>query len=192
MLPVKMNLAPGQKGLSYRIQEAAPDVPAVVWGEAVTVTADSILQPEDTEERSERIEAMDWLKDRLASGTTPAREIQADAKAAGIVLITLKRAKKALGVISQKGAFNQGWSWRLPEGDHETPKGITPVERYSSDHVIPFGVPDVPETQPQYTLDPPERPGCSCNICGSHFGTVAGWRYHVIGNRCEPISEAAD
>ena len=123
MLPVKFNLGPTPKGLSYRIQQFSPDVPVVAWGEAVTISADDILQPEDTEERSERMEVMDWLKDQLAGGPAPARQIQQDAKAAGFVLITLKRAKKALGIISQKDAFSQGWSWRLPEGDHFARRG---------------------------------------------------------------------
>lgn len=186
MLPVKMNLAPGQKGLSYRTQEFRPDVPVVAWGETVTVTADAILQPEDTEERSERMEAMDWLKDQLEGGPVSARQIQANAKAAGLVLITLKRAKKALGILSQKDAFNQGWSWRMPEGDHQTPKGITILEGAPSDEVIPFDAP-----APDGYIPDSEGPGCTCNECGHHFGTVAGWRYHITGKRCTPAEATA-
>jgi hypothetical protein len=34
-------------------------------------------------------------------------------------------------------------------------------------------------------------PGVTCTACGSHFGSVGGWRYHVVGKRCTP-AEAAD
>jgi putative DNA primase/helicase len=125
MLPVKMNLAPGQKGLSYRIQESGPDVPAVAWGEAVTMTADAILQPENTEERSERLEATDWLRDQLSKGPISAKKIKDEANGAGIAWRTLRRGKDALGVVSRKGAFEDGWYWELPEGVQDTPKMST-------------------------------------------------------------------
>ena len=35
-----------------------------------------------------------------------------------------------------------------------------------------------------YDLDA-DGPGCTCRDCRSHFGTVAGWRYHIVGKRCE-------
>jgi hypothetical protein len=38
----------------------------------------------------------------------------------------------------------------------------------------------------------PEGPGCTCRACGSHFGSVAGWRYHIVGKRCTPVGEAVD
>src|SRR5262249_14149372 len=36
-----------------------------------------------------------------------------------------------------------------------------------------------------YILDP-EGPGVTCEVCGSHLGTVAGWQYHIVGKRCTP------
>jgi hypothetical protein len=35
-----------------------------------------------------------------------------------------------------------------------------------------------------YTPDR-DGPGCTCQECGHHFGTVAGWRYHITGKRCQ-------
>jgi putative DNA primase/helicase len=185
MLPVKMNLAPGQKGLSYRVQESLPDVPAVVWGEAVTVTADAILQPESTDERSERMGAMDWLRNQLANGPVSAKQILADARG-DYSEITLRRAKKALGVIAQKDGFAQGWSWQLPEGDHETPKVLTLLEGAPSAQVITFDVPA------QGYIPDSEGCGVTCKDCGHHFGTPSGWKYHKVGGRCDSKFEAAD
>jgi len=50
---------------------------------------------------------------------------------------------------------------------------------------------------PEGYLPDSDGAGCTCRTCGDHFGTVAGWRYHVIGKRCTPAegrirTEAAD
>jgi hypothetical protein len=51
-------------------------------------------------------------------------------------------------------------------------------------------LPGYPEAT--YTPDS-EGAGCICGQCGHHFGSIAGWRYHVVGKRCEPVvSKAAD
>jgi hypothetical protein len=57
--------------------------------------------------------------------------------------MTLKRAKKALGVVAIKGAFEgdeAGWTWHLPiEEDQESAKGTTSGVRAPSENLIPFG-----------------------------------------------------
>jgi hypothetical protein len=195
MLPGKLNLAPEQTGLSYRLQQAESGSVTVAWGDAVSVTADSVLQPEDTEERSERLEAMDWLRERLSAGAVPAEQVRTEANSAGLAWMTVRRAKEALGVISRKGegAFGTGWYWRFPvvedsvpnpEDAHQTPKMLTSKARASSADVSIFD-------GHTYTPDP-EGPGCTCQECGGHFGTVAGWRYHIVGKRCTPATEAVD
>jgi hypothetical protein len=40
--------------------------------------------------------------------------------------------------------------------------------------------------EPGYTADS-EGSGVTCKACGHHYGTVAGWRYHITGNRCEGV-----
>ena len=40
-----------------------------------------------------------------------------------------------------------------------------------------------------YTPDS-EGPGVTCQACGSHFGSLGGWRYHLKG-RCVTVAEAA-
>ena len=59
--------------------------------------------------------AASWLRTSLADGALPARELRADAEAAGIAFRTLKRAKRVLGVESVRTA--DGWLWRsVPSG----------------------------------------------------------------------------
>ena len=127
MLPLKHNLAPEQQGLSYRIQESRPEIPAVAWGGPVALSADVVLQPEDSEERSECQQAMDWLREQLSGGPLPAPQVYREAKSVCIAERTLKRAKGKLGIKSVKDAFGSGWSWHLPafEEGQDTPKGAT-------------------------------------------------------------------
>jgi len=54
MLPAKLNLAPDQSGLSYKLVEGTPGIVTVMWGESTNLLADSVLTSEGAEERSER------------------------------------------------------------------------------------------------------------------------------------------
>lgn len=187
MLPGKLNLAPDQTGLSYTLCEQEPGAVCVAWGGPVSDTADSVLQPEDAEERSERLEATDWLQDQLASGPISANRIKADSNSAGLAWITVRRAKDALGVITSKDSFESGWYWRLPdhEGAHQAPKMLTSERGASSADLNTLGVPASAELAITYTLDL-DGLGASCDHCEGRFRTVAGWRAHISRNRCAP------
>jgi hypothetical protein len=180
MLPGKSNLAREQQGLSYTLVEGEPDIVKVAWGEASSMTADDVLQPEDIEERSERMEAMDWLCEFLSDGPVPAKKIEEAAESAGHAWRTVRRAKDALGIKPHKDGFQGLSSWQLPKGGHQTPKMATPETWTSLAQVATFEAP----SEPGYTPDT-EGPGVTCQACGHHFGTVAGWRYHVTGKRCQ-------
>jgi hypothetical protein len=135
MLPGKLNLAADQTGLSYTVIEATHGVATVAWGGTVERSPDAVLEPEPAEARSERLEAMDWLRERLSRGPVSSEQIKADARAAGLAWRTVRRAKDALGCRSKKDSFQGGWSWRLrlqgaslaeaAEDVYETPKKAT-------------------------------------------------------------------
>lgn len=188
MLPGKNNLAPEQAGLRYMLKESEPGIVAVAWGDTVTMSADSVLQPEAAEERSERMEATDWLREQLSGGPVSAKQLKKDANAAGLSWITVRRAQGLLGIKPAKDGFEGGWSWRLPspEDAHETPKMLTIKQGAPSPEMSTLGEP----APLGYTPDP-DGPGCTCDTCGSHFGTVAGWRYHITGKRCTPAANEA-
>lgn len=106
-LPVKNNLA-RCSGLSYSVVDGR-----CVWdSEAVLIGADDIGSEDDTP----RDEAKQWLLAKLATAM-PAKWVWAQAKADGIAERTLKRAKKELGVISDK--LGDAWVWRLPNQELE-------------------------------------------------------------------------
>ncbi len=146
----KNNLGPDDGGFVYDfdITEPIPGIEAtrVLWGDALAGSARELLasaeMEHDEEERSALDEAKDFLLDELAAGPVEAKTVYRDADSIGVSKITLKRAKKAVGVIAEKAAFSKGWRWRLPdespEGDQETPKGLTRMSETLPGKLIPF------------------------------------------------------
>ena len=49
----------------------------------------------------------------------PAKDIERECREAGFSKATVRRAKKRLGVVSQKGGMAGGWFWNLPGGNCE-------------------------------------------------------------------------
>ena len=88
---------------------------AVEWLGETEHTAAELLECAGLphEVRSERLEAVEWLRDNLASGLRKATDMKREAKAAGIALRTLDRAKKELRVRATKDGFHSGWLWEL-------------------------------------------------------------------------------
>jgi putative DNA primase/helicase len=87
----------------------------------VTRTADEILAAVDKARRyqnqSATDEAVDWLRELLADGPVPVKQLQSEADAAGHSWATIKRAKKDAGVeaFREGGMVEAGrWLWRLP------------------------------------------------------------------------------
>ncbi len=111
----KGNLGQPPPSLAFRL-ESVPrlGVARVVWEGESPLTASSLLQAaaETPETRSALDDARHWLRDALASGPRPAKEIQQEAAVLGIAPRTLKLARKAEGVIARK-AQSPGGPWLL-------------------------------------------------------------------------------
>jgi len=128
---LKMNLAPEGEPLAFRI--VGKDSSAhIEWQGRVNTTAAELLEPQ--EDSTAREEAMMLLQSLLAEGPRPARDIYAEAEAAGISKRTLKRAKKSLGVTSHKEGMDGPWLWELPDskGANVTEAGTLGTLRTSS------------------------------------------------------------
>ncbi len=67
--------------------------------------------------RSSLDEAVDFVMKALQDGDQPAKTIERDALRAGISERTLKRAKKELGIRSEKQGDE--WFWKMPQEDDE-------------------------------------------------------------------------
>ncbi|MGP0062543.1 MAG: AAA family ATPase [Isosphaeraceae bacterium] len=123
------NLAPPAPTLAYTIEELLLGPAVVFHPEPVPITTEQALGDEvqhavDRHQAPERREAEIWLKEILAAGPMPAREVEEAAKRCGIAGITLKRAKLSIGVVVTRSGFGKGavYSWALPVGSPEKPQ----------------------------------------------------------------------
>jgi hypothetical protein len=117
LAPLKANLSKPAPSLTFVLAEAANGAVHVEYKGETHHRADALLAaPTDPEERSALGEAMEFLKDELGDGPVWNKRVRKEARKAEISEATLKRAKTALGVRSEKGA-DGSWSWSLPEGD---------------------------------------------------------------------------
>ncbi len=114
-LPLKMNIASKPPGLAYRL-----DGPRIAWDtEPVTADAESALRGADLpEERAERVQAGEVLRELLQAGSMKAEAVKKEASVAGVSERTLYRAKAALRVKAHRvgGLGSAGWwEWKLPD-----------------------------------------------------------------------------
>ena len=127
-LQIKNNIAKDPGGLAFRIgQQLLPgDIigSSIFWdSERVSCTADQVLAAnENASDRPAQTEAEEFLRDILRDGPRPAKDVEAEAKEAGIAWRTVNRAKKTLGIVAERRAESgQGlgragrWYWFLPE-----------------------------------------------------------------------------
>jgi AAA domain-containing protein/DnaB helicase-like protein len=118
LLPVKNNLACDTgTGMAFFIQDGA-----VVWEpKPIQTTAQDYFAEQDTgrpgPKPAAREEAERWILDTLSSGPMWASDIKEKAEQDGIPWITVKRAKREAGVLSeQHRAENKSrWYWRTEE-----------------------------------------------------------------------------
>ncbi len=112
----KNNLAPKYpKSIGFEIKDGQ-----FFWTGESNLTAETMLSQlrNDTgEEKSEKQEAISFLKTVLADVEKSAKEVQAEAGQLGISPATLRRAKNALNIKSEKTGGNFGgnrqWFWKL-------------------------------------------------------------------------------
>ena len=112
---IKHNLTEQGSAIGYEIKAGC-----FYWTGVSDLTASRILASANGEERVSAIKsAEDFLREVLSEGPQPAKEIQKEAREAGIAIITLNRAKQTLGVKAIKegrpGEKGQRWLWAMPE-----------------------------------------------------------------------------
>jgi len=121
LLPAKNNLGDDRTGYAYHIEPVTLSsgiaTSRIVWApDLVTVTADEAMAPRTNHAPSRpRDMAAKWLRDLLAGGPMPVREIEDEAGAAGVSWATVRRAAGGLGITTQKAGYEGGWAWRLPD-----------------------------------------------------------------------------
>jgi hypothetical protein len=110
LLPLKMNVAPkSAPPLEFRIYEGR-----IEWEEGPSkLTAESVIAAERS--GNDSLGAEQWLQAFLANGKQSAKEIIESGRESGYSEKTLRRAKAALGVRSEKCQFDgaSSWFWSL-------------------------------------------------------------------------------
>lgn len=135
VLPIKNNIGPDQGGLAYRIEDDRGRARIVWENQPVNANVNDMLAQAAgaSEDRTERDEAADWLRNLLAEGPLSAKDVQRNAREAGFSWRTVERAKAILGIKPAKTRFSGGWEWALPNPantashDH-SPKNVAVID----------------------------------------------------------------
>jgi putative DNA primase/helicase len=122
LIPSKMNIAPIRHGLAYRIEgclihfEGSEIATSRIMyeGTPVTISADQALAAHG-ENKSEKSEAIEFLKELLKAGPVAAKNVKKEAADAGFSPKSLRSAREALRIKPEKTGFESGWVWKLPK-----------------------------------------------------------------------------
>jgi putative DNA primase/helicase len=117
----KSNIGPDDGGFEYDLHQdelkTHPGIfsSTVLWGEAVEGAARELLATADAADNPDERDALDdakrFLRDLLADGPIPARQVDADVRGAGYAPRTINRAKKLIGATSYKEG--KTWLWKI-------------------------------------------------------------------------------
>lgn len=116
----KSNIGPDEGGFEYHLEQSEPrpgiHASYVAWGASVEGTARELLTDpnEHDDEASAQDTAADFLREVLGGDVVPSKEVENEAKAAGIAWRTVRRASDELGVKKRKGDGGK-WYWSLPK-----------------------------------------------------------------------------
>lgn len=116
----KSNIGPDVGGYEYNLEQAEPlpgiQASYVTWGASVKGTARELLSDpneQDGEEKNAQTAACDFLKEMLQDCPVCSKDLEVQAKEAGISWRTVRRASETMGII-KKPAADKRWYWRLP------------------------------------------------------------------------------
>ncbi len=131
----KSNIGPDDGGFEYDLRQAELDAhpgvcaSSVLWGKAVEGAARELLATADattdTDERDAIEDAKQFLRDLLANGPVPAKQVDADIRGACYAPRTINRAKKLVGATSYKEG--KTWFWRI-EGNAQFNQDCQPCQ----------------------------------------------------------------
>ena len=140
----KSNIGADSGGWHYRLNttelKGYPGVftSEVLWGNEIEGSARELLAAADStgdDGGSALAEAKSFLKSELSLGPVAYKTIEEEARKAGITVRTLKRAKAALKIKSEKSGLDDGWRWVMPE---ISPKDAKYCEEGQQNKVAPF------------------------------------------------------
>jgi len=131
----KSNIGPDGGGFHYSLERVelpvAPGIVAscVLWGDEVKGEARSLLAAAEADSSSEdavdRRDGAAWLRDLLADGPMPARDVRRHADDAGFAWRTVQRAMRTAGVESHRAGFGKPAEWALAPQSRQLRQSLT-------------------------------------------------------------------
>jgi hypothetical protein len=118
-VPIKNNLGNDRQGFAFKLDDTGRQAPAVSWeAEPVDMTADDAIgeASKPGPEPKAREQAEQWLREQLADGPRPMKELEEQAEADGHSKGTLKRARREMPIESYQMEVPGPWYWRLADG----------------------------------------------------------------------------
>ncbi|MBC7619253.1 MAG: AAA family ATPase [Candidatus Saccharibacteria bacterium] len=116
----KSNIGPDDGGFEYHLEQIEPlpgiHASRVLWGTSVQGSARELLtdpSEQDGEETNAMAAAIDFLNEMLQACPVCSKDLEVQAKEAGISWRTVRRASDAMGII-KKPAADKRWYWKLP------------------------------------------------------------------------------
>lgn len=121
LVRAKSNIGPDDGGFAYALERVpvAPDIEGqrVQWLEALQGTAREVLADAEADAGDSGDggpgDCADWLREFLAGGAVPAREVRRCADEAGYAWRTVQRAMRKAGADSRRGGFGKPAEWFL-------------------------------------------------------------------------------
>jgi putative DNA primase/helicase len=116
----KSNIGPDDGGYEYNLEQSEPlpgiHASYVTWGASVNGSARELLSDpneQDDEEKNAQTGAVDFLKEMLQDCPVCSKDLETQAKEAGISWRTIRRASETMGIIKRPAA-DKRWYWKLP------------------------------------------------------------------------------
>jgi RecA-family ATPase len=120
-LHAKNNLAESAPGLAYTIEQSLVTemrikTSRIVWEEgSVSITAAQAMAASQSKEIAPALEeAKQFLAGLIGCDGAPVKEIEKEAKDAGMAWATMRRAKDALKLKSERDGYGGPWVWKWP------------------------------------------------------------------------------
>ena len=115
LAPTKSNLATTPESLGFRIAGNDAGQPVVVWGGPVEISADDLVLTPRSPRGEELTRAEEFLKEQLRDGPCSRETLIERAREAGVADMTMRRAKKTLGIeaVQLRSDGQRCWLWKL-------------------------------------------------------------------------------
>ncbi len=115
-MPLKCNLSAALHAHAYRIVASPlnPKQPVLVWEPEAIPMALLSTSTANPMPRLRDQECAAWLRGLLETGPVPAADVESAAKEEGFGRNTLLRAKRVLGVLTERAEFTGGYTCKLP------------------------------------------------------------------------------